>query len=487
MNEAITSPLYDEGAERAVLACALIDLSTVTVERLRAELEPEAFYKPIHRLAYEALLDLANRGIAADPSILASELKRRGKLTEQNGGIDYLVGLLEDMFSSSRSSQYARAVRERAVARKVVDTCRQICSTFISGEYGDLNTALDESEMSFLRAARREFEGGVEHIASVVERTSKALEDIRAGKLSGIRTGWADIDAWMNGGLQNKELYVIAARPAMGKTAFAVSLMLQTARAGVHSLIFSLEMASEQLCQRLFSQGAKVRLSSLRAGKLIAEDVVSLTGAQTELPHLPMWLDDGGGQTIAAIRSKARRWKRECVPAGQSCVVLVDYIQLIESSGVGEDQREREVAKISRALKAMSKELNCPVIALAQLNRKCEERPDKRPMCSDLRESGAIEQDADAILFLYRDEVYNPHTERRPNLSAGQCEVIFGKYRQGAVGTVRLAYNAAYTQFADFVEFETTPIPVSQSDASEKPPLHGVLKIKKPRAKKVEG
>jgi replicative DNA helicase len=427
-------PPHNLEAEQAVLGAILIDPSSlVTVtERLR----PEDFYRQGHQRLFQVMLELSERGEPLDLVTITSELQDR-KLLEEVGGVSYLAELAEVVPTSANVEYYARIVEEKSILRRLIRTATQIASAGYSGG-AEVAEILDEAEKQILDISQRRHRNGFVPIHDILMETYEHIEKLhyKKGELTGIPTGYTDLDR-MTSGLQPSDLIIIAARPSMGKTAFALNLAQNVAiRSKLPVAIFNLEMSAPQLVMRMLAAEGNIDAQAFRTGNLTEEDWEKLTMAISTLSEAPIFIDDTPGVTVFDIRSKLRRLQAE---HGLG-LVLIDYLQLI--SGRGGESRQQEISEISRSLKLMARELNVPVIALSQLSRAVEQRQDKRPMLSDLRESGSIEQDADVVAFLYRDDYYNEDSEKKNIL-----EVIIGKQRNGPVGKVELLFLKNYNKF----------------------------------------
>ncbi|MDN4592575.1 replicative DNA helicase [Polycladomyces subterraneus] len=427
-------PPHNLEAEQAVLGAILIDPSSlVTVtERLR----PEDFYRQGHQRLFQVMIELSERGEPLDLVTITSELQDR-KLLEEVGGVSYLAELAEVVPTSANVEYYARIVEEKAILRRLIRTATQIASAGYSGG-AEVAEILDEAEKQILDISQRRHRNGFVPIRDILIETYEHIEKLhyKKGELTGIPTGYTDLDR-MTSGLQPSDLIIIAARPSMGKTAFALNLAQNVAiRSKLPVAIFNLEMSAPQLVMRMLAAEGNIDAQAFRTGNLTEEDWEKLTMAISTLSEAPIFIDDTPGVTVFDIRSKLRRLQAE---HGLG-LVLIDYLQLI--SGRGGESRQQEISEISRSLKLMARELNVPVIALSQLSRAVEQRQDKRPMLSDLRESGSIEQDADVVAFLYRDDYYNEDSEKKNIL-----EVIIGKQRNGPVGKVELLFLKNYNKF----------------------------------------
>lgn len=430
-------PPHSLDAEREVLSAVFIDPNAMDV--LSESLRAEDFYLERHQLLFTSLTELHERGTAIDLVTVQQALKDRGQF-EKIGGLRTLGELLDRAGTVANLEHYCDIVRQKAVLRRMVEAARQIETAGLQ-DVADVEEFLDEAERSVFAVLENRANTNLRPLKEVV---GSALEQIQAafdaeGDVTGIGTGFRDWDK-LTHGLQRGDLVILAARPAMGKTSFVLNVAVNAALKHQHSVaIFSLEMPAEQLAQRLLSCEARIDLSSLRGGYLQEDEWPRLVQASDELAKTRIFLDDLPGASPTQIRAKCRRLKRR---EGLDLVVI-DYLQLM-NAGMKMGSREQEISYISRSLKGLAKDLECPVIALSQLNRGLESRTDKRPMMSDLRESGAIEQDADMICFIYREEVYNKEC---PPEQQGVAELIVGKHRNGPTGTVRLKFWKSWTRF----------------------------------------
>lgn len=430
-------PPHSTEAEKSVLGAAL--LSKDALFDVVEVVKPQDFYDKNHKEIFEAMLDLNRKNVPVDALTVAEELKKRGSL-DMVGGRAYVASLSSGTPTTSNALEYGKIVAEKASVRRLIDTADDIVVKGYEGGM-DANQMLDYAESGIFEISQLRQKGQYAHIRDVlisnIEIIDKASQ--MEGGLTGITTGFKYLDT-MTSGLQKSDLIILAARPAMGKTAFALSLALNAAVKGRASvMMFSLEMSKEQLGQRLLSMESKVDMQSLKTGRLERRDWDDINIAMDVLSGANIHIDDTAGITIMEMKSKCRRLKAE---EGLDLVVI-DYLQLMTPEGKS-DSRTQEISVISRNLKLLARELDCPVIVLSQLSRAPETRTDHRPMLSDLRESGSIEQDADIVIFLYRDEYYNEDTE-----SPGECEVIVAKHRSGPTGTVKLAWLEKLTRFVD--------------------------------------
>ncbi len=431
-------PPQNQEAEQSVLGGMLIDNESIhKVVELTSD---EDFYREAHRKIFSSIVSLYQHNEPADLVTVTTDLKTKGHLDEV-GGAAYLSSIVDKVPTAANSASYARIVREKAILRQLIDGATRIVELGYR-EKGNVDEFVDSAEKIIFEVAQKRIRQGFISVKDIVKASFKAIEQLYERKelITGVGTGYREFDR-LTCGLQRSDLIVIAGRPSMGKTAFALNIVEHAAiESGVNCAVFSLEMSKEQLVQRMLCSRAEVDASKLRGGFLSEGDWPKLTRAAGLLSEAPIFIDDTPALNVLEIRAKARRLQRE---HGLGLVV-VDYLQLMRGIGRTES-REREISEISRALKAMAKEMDIPIMALSQLNRAVEARQDKRPQLADLRESGAIEQDADVIAFIYRDEMYN-----RDSPDKGKAEVLIGKQRNGPTGKVVLAFRGSLTRFDDF-------------------------------------
>lgn len=428
-------PPHNIDAEQSVLGSILLDKDAVVV--VSEIIRNDDFYKQAHKEIYESTLELYKKSEPIDLITLTAELKRRNKL-DFIGGIAYLTGLTTVVPTSTNVKYYADIVKEKSILRQLIRASSDILDTGYKGELS-IQDILESAEKKIFDISQEKSGENFKPINEVLMDAYDTLEELykNKGSITGLTSGFADLDKKTNG-LQSTDLILIAARPAMGKTAFSLNLAQNAALKGNASVaIFSLEMSKEQLVQRMLSSESHVELNKLKNGNLGEEDWPKLIEAMGVLSKSKVYIDDTPGITIMEMRSKCRRLKIE---KGID-LVLIDYLQLMEGDSKNEN-RQQEISKISRSLKILAKELSCPVIALSQLSRAPELRSDHRPILSDLRESGAIEQDADIVMFLYRDEYYHQDSEKK-NIG----EIIIAKHRHGETGTVELAWLGEFQKF----------------------------------------
>ena len=424
-------------AEQAVLGGVLID--PTAMHKIAEVLTPIHFYREGHALIFEGMLDLYEDGEPIDVVTLTERLRKKQQL-EKVGGATYLSALAGGVITAANVSNYARIVHEKALLRSVINKGTEIAARAYDFTE-DVERLLDEVEQSIFQISGSRIKPSFFDLNKIIKENIKTLEAAYQRKevVTGVPSGFKDLDK-ITAGFQPGDLIIIAGRPSMGKTALALDVCRHAAVLGrVPAAIFSLEMSKEQLGLRMLCSEARVDSSSARTGFLEEGDFMRLIEAASELSEAPLYIDDTPALTILEVRAKARRLM---LKKGIGLIV-VDYLQLMRGRH-NVDRREQEISEISQGLKALAKELSIPVIALSQLNRKVEERHDKRPLLSDLRESGAIEQDADVIAFIYRDEVYNKSDD---NPNRGIAEVIVGKQRNGPTGNIKLAFLSKFTRF----------------------------------------
>jgi replicative DNA helicase len=398
------------------------------------------FYRPDHRLIFRQIARLAEASEPVDVITLADKLDARGELASA-GGLPYLAELAQNTPSASNIRAYAQVVKERASLRRLIEAAQEIAGSGFNPEGRTSDQLVDEAERRIMQISEQGPKaGGPQGVNPLLQAALGRIEELfnSGGEITGLSTGFKDLDG-MTSGLQPSDLVIVAGRPSMGKTSFAMNLV---EHAVLHQqqpiLVFSMEMPADSLIIRMLSSIGRIDQTRIRNGKLEQEDWPKLSTAVNKLKDVPLYIDDTAALTPTEVRSRSRRVARE---HGQLGMIMVDYLQLMQVAGSSEG-RTAEISEISRSLKAIAKEFKCPVVALSQLNRALENRPNKRPVNSDLRESGAIEQDADVIMFIYRDEVYN---EESPD--KGIAEIIIGKQRNGPIGICRLAFIGQFTRF----------------------------------------
>lgn len=433
-------PPHDIEAEQAVLGCMITDKDAVIAAI--ESLAEEDFYREDNKLIYKAIMNLYNRAEPVDIITLKSELSSIGKF-DAVGGLEYLAELPEKVPTTSNVDKYIKIVKEKSELRTLIKTANDII-TMSYDPTQEVESIMDGAEKKIFSIMQKKNQEGYASIKDILVDSFTELEELynRKQHVTGVPTGFIDLDK-MTAGLHNSDLVLVAARPAMGKSAFALNIATNAAiQANTGVAIFSLEMSKEQMANRILGSVAMVDGNSIRTGRIADDDWIKLATASGELSQTGIVIDDTPGISVMEIRAKCRKLKME----KNIGLVIIDYLQLVQASSRA-GSREQEIAEISRSLKILAKEINVPVIALSQLSRAPEQRPDHRPMLSDLRESGSIEQDADIVMFLYRDDYYNPDTEKK-NIA----EVIIAKHRAGSTGTVELAWLGNYTKFANLAK-----------------------------------
>lgn len=438
------TPPFSLEAETAVLGGMFIDREAVT--RAIEHLNESMFYREANRRLYRAMVRLYERGDVIDVITVSEELKKTDEL-DAAGGFDYLAALVDAVPTAANLEYHARIVRDKALLRRLVEQAQQIVRDVYEQGERDVDEILDEAEARIFAVAESHKREGFVWIKEILWSAFEHIEKLQESDsgITGVPSGFPDLDR-MTTGLQKGDLVIVAARPSMGKTSWVMNVAANAAIGhGVPVAIFSLEMSSEQLVQRLLCAEGRIDAQRLRRGKLSQEEHQRLAAAAGHLNTAPIWIDDQPGANVLEIRAKARRLQSELRSDGKDLgLIVIDYMQLMSGAGQAES-RVQEVSQISRGLKALARELEVPVIALSQLSRGPEQRTDKRPMLSDLRESGSIEQDADVVMFLYRPEYYAA-PEKREELE-GKAELIVGKQRNGPTGVVELYFQKAYTRF----------------------------------------
>lgn len=424
-------------AEQAVIGSLLVNSDSLT--KVVDAIQAEHFYRKSHQLIFAAIIDLFEKSEPIDLVTVSAFLKDQGKL-DIVGGRQYLTDLALSIATTANVEYYAKLVKEKSLLRNLIKAGTEIVQTCY--DEVDADQAVDKAERLVFGIAQRRDMGALVPIKEIVNDSFAKIEQRyeQRDSLSGLSTGFYDLDD-MTSGWQRSDLVIVAARPSMGKTAFTLNLAQHAAvECNSPVAVFSLEMSKEQLVQRLLCSEAKIDANKLRTGFLQSNDWTALANAMGRLGEAPLYIDDSPVVGVLDIRAKCRRLKSEQKDLG---LIIIDYIQLMAGKGgKNSDNRVQEVSEISRGLKTLARELHVPVIALSQLSRAVESRQNKRPMLSDLRESGSIEQDADIVMFIYRDDYYNPESEQR-----GEAEIIIAKQRNGPVGTVELLYQASITRF----------------------------------------
>ncbi len=431
-------PPHDIEAEQAVIGSMLTDKDAVmsSIELLKEE----DFYREDNRAIYEAILNLYNRAEPIDIITVKAELESMGKF-QQIGGLEYLAELPEKVPTTANAIKYIKIVEEKSVLRNLIKTANEIIDLGYDPTE-NIEDIMEGAEKKIFNIRQNKNKKGYTPIKDVLVESFTQLEELynRKQHITGVPTGFTELD-YKTAGFHSSDLILIAARPAMGKSAFALNIATNAAiKANVPVAIFSLEMSKEQMVNRILCSQAMVDSNKVRTGKLEEEDWMKLAGAIGPLSEAEIYIDDTPGISVMEIRAKCRKLKLE----KNIGMVVIDYLQLVQGSNKRNGSREQEISEISRSLKILAKEIGVPVIALSQLSRAVEQRPDHRPMLSDLRESGAIEQDADIVMFLYRDDYYNQDSEKKDI-----AEVILAKHRGGSTGTVELLWLGSYTKFVN--------------------------------------
>ena len=425
-------------AEQSVLGAMLIEKEAIP--KVMEILRDTDFYREAHRVIFNAMLELYNKNEAVDMITVTEILKRDNKL-EDVGGIAYVTSLANAVPTAANVTYHASIIEEKSILRQLVSVSTQIASMGYEAN-DDVKNIIDSAESKILEISNRKKTADFTPINEIVLDSFKSIEALMGNKngLTGLPTGFEDLDN-LTSGLHGSDFIILAARPSMGKTAFVLNIAQYVA---IHSqqttAIFSLEMSKEQLVNRMFSLESRVDAQKLRSGNLTDADWEMLIEGAGNVGRSKLIIDDTPGISISELRSKCRKYKLE----HDLKLIIIDYLQLMSGSGRHSESRQQEISDISRSLKALARELNVPVVALSQLSRAVEQRPDHRPMLSDLRESGAIEQDADVVMFIYRDDYYNKDSEMK-----GISEIIVAKQRNGPIGTVNLVWLPQYTRFAN--------------------------------------
>ena len=432
-------PPHDIEAEQAVLGSMLTDKDAV-ISAIEV-LKEEDFYRTDNRAIYEAILNLYNRAEPIDIITVKAELESIGKF-EQIGGLTYLASLPDKVPTTANAMKYIKIVEEKSTLRNLIKTANEIIELGYDPTE-DVEDIMESAEKKIFNIMQNKDKKGYAPIQDILVESFNQLEELynRKQHITGVPSGFIELD-YKTAGFHGSDLVLIAARPAMGKSAFALNIATNAAvRANVPVVIFSLEMSKEQMVNRILCSEAMVDSNKVRTGKLEEDDWTKLAGSIGPLSDSEIYIDDTPGISVSEIRAKCRKLKLE----KNIGMVVIDYLQLIQGSNKRNGSREQEISEISRSLKILAKEINVPVIALSQLSRAVEQRPDHRPMLSDLRESGAIEQDADIVMFLYRDDYYNKESEKKDI-----AEVIIAKHRGGSLGTVELLWLGSYTKFVNW-------------------------------------
>jgi len=439
-------PPHNLEAEESLLSAVLIDNDTLL--DILEILKPEDFYRTGHQKIFASVIDLFNNSEPVDLVTLNNVLNEKGEL-QSVGGTPYLDSLVNIIPMAVNAPHYARIIHSKAILRRLIEKSTEIVQRCYQ-DRGEVDDVINFAERSIFEVSEDKTSKAFHSISELVASNFDTLEKRAESKslLTGIPSGFSDLDH-LTSGFQNSDLIIIAARPAMGKTSFALNIARNAAvEYNIPAAVFSLEMSREQLSMRMLCSEGRVDSSRVRSGMFHKQDWLNLTNAADVLSEAPIYIDDSADITIASIRAKARRLKLD----KDLGIIIIDYLQLMRGP-VKSERRDLEISEISRSLKSLAKELNIPIIALSQLNRMLEQRSDKRPMLSDLRESGALEQDADLVAFIYRDEVYNKDEN---NPEKGKAEIILGKHRNGPVGTTHLTFLNTYTRFENLAHLSPT-------------------------------
>ena len=446
---ALKLPPHSVEAEQSVLGGLMLE--NTAWERVADLINEHDFYRADHRAIWKQIVRLIDDNKPADVVTVAEALESLDQL-DNAGGLAYLAALAQNTPSAANIRRYAEIVRERSVLRKLVEVGAQISDSALSPAGRTAAQILDEAEAKVfeIKEAGAKTTQGFQSVQpllmEVVTRIDELYNRDNPSEVTGVPTGFTDLDT-KTSGLQPGDLVIVAGRPSMGKTAFSINIAENVALdANLSVAVFSMEMGAAQLVMRMLGSVGRLDQHKLRTGRIGEDDWPRLTHALGRLNETPFFIDESPGLTAMEVRARARRLARQCKEDRPLGLIVIDYLQLMSGSSSGQNEnRATEISEISRSLKSLAKELHVPVIALSQLNRSLEQRPNKRPVMSDLRESGAIEQDADVILFIYRDEVYNPDSPDK-----GTAEIIIGKQRNGPIGTVRLTFLGEYTRFESF-------------------------------------
>ncbi|MBZ2190221.1 replicative DNA helicase [Alcanivorax sp. JB21] len=437
--EALRLPPNSVEAEQAVLGGLM--LNNDAWDQVSERLGEQDFYRKDHRLIFRVMVQLVEQDQPRDLVTVSEALEQLGQL-DTAGGIAYLSELSRNTPSAANIAAYADIVRERSILRQLIQISQKVADRAFRPEGASSNEILDQAESAIFEIAEQQNRGtGPEGIKSILKKAVDRIDELYRTKsaVTGLSTGFTELDR-MTSGMQPADMIVVAARPSMGKTTFAMNLVEHVAiKEDKPVLVFSMEMPSDSLVMRMLSSLGRINQQNVRSGRLEADDWPRISSAIQLLSERKLFIDDTGGLSPMEMRARARRVARECGGLG---MIMIDYLQLMQVPG--SDNRVNEISEISRSVKGLAKELGVPVVVLSQLNRSLEQRPNKRPVMSDLRESGAIEQDADVIVFLYRDEVYNKDSQEK-----GIAEIIIGKQRNGPIGTIRLAFRGEFTRFDD--------------------------------------
>ena len=434
-------------AEANALGCAF--LTPYALDKVCEELSSDMFYSEANKRIFEAIYSLHQNKIPLDSATVKNEIEKKGSINNI-GGIEYLSDVIDSVISAANIDYYIDIVRDKALRRKLIETTNTI-TTNAYNEEEDTNDLIDDAEKKIFSVTKARKAGEFKSISEVIRTTQEELERLakNGADITGIPSGFYDLDK-LTSGFHERELIIIAARPAMGKTAFGLNLAVNAAKSTNKAVaIFNMEMSAEQLMMRMISAAGGIEQSKLKTGRLEHNDWKKVNEAMSELGETNIFIEDSSGMTISEIRAKCRRLATN---GNGLAMIVIDYLQLISGSTKYEGNRQQEVSEISRSLKTMAMELQVPVIALAQLSRSVELRENKRPIMSDLRESGSIEQDADIVAFLYRDDYYNKPASETTDVSV--TELIIGKHRSGGTGTIELLFERSMSNFRNYLKKE---------------------------------
>ncbi len=424
-------------------------LTTYALDKICEELAPDMFFSEANRRIFEAINSLHQNKIPLDSATVKNEIEKKGSINSI-GGIEYLSDVIDSVVSAANIDYYIDIIRDKALRRKLINTTNEI-SADAYNEEEDTNDLIDDAEKKIFSVTKARKAGEFKSIGEVIRSTQNELERLakNGADITGIPSGFYDLDK-LTSGFHERELIILAARPAMGKTAFGLNLAINAAKSTKKAVaIFNMEMSAEQLAMRMIAASGGIELNKLKTGRLEHNDWKKVNEAMSELGETNLYIEDSSGMTISEIRAKCRRLATQ----GEGlAMIVIDYLQLINGSSRYEGNRQQEVSEISRSLKTMAMELQVPVIALAQLSRSVELRENKRPIMSDLRESGSIEQDADIVAFLYRDDYYNRNNTENTDVSV--TELIIGKHRSGGTGTIELLFEKNMSNFRNYIKKE---------------------------------
>ena len=432
-------------AEMSILGACF--LSTYALDKVCEEVTNDMFFSDANKKIFEAIYELHNKKTPLDSTTLINEIEKKENINTI-GGVEYLSEVIDSVITAANIDYYIDIVREKALRRKLIEVSTNI-TTSAFDEDSETNDIIDNAEKSIFAVTKSRKAGEFKNIREVMKSTQEKLENLAKNdkEITGISTGFYDFDK-LTSGLHENELIILAARPAMGKTAFGVNIAVNAAiNSKKNVALFNLEMSAEQLAMRMIAAQGGIEQNKLKTGRLEHNDWKKVNEAMSELSDINLFIEDASGMTVSEIRAKCRRLAAQDPGLG---LVVIDYLQLIDGGAKYAGNRQQEVSEISRSLKTMAMELKVPVIALAQLSRSVELRENKRPIMSDLRESGSIEQDADIVMFLYRDDYYNKSAQEQTNVSI--TELIVGKHRNGSTGTIELLFERSMSNFRNYIK-----------------------------------